>query len=1016
MQAFPKSLPYGTERILTLDASRLLLAFDEPQHAKLAEKLEKRGWHLERGSHGKGALLRPVNSTRTLQWARTATGEPATADLIAKLVEELEHLRWVGPVYQLDVIAGERGLVGLAGNALMVHAADGVTGDQIAEMAKQFRLQVRAERRLGAAGHYFESKKPLQTALFDIARELREKHKKLVRDLSFNAIPFLSPAAAAENPTTEAYWNAVAPDPSQWAMVRIQAPEAWGILPGGATDTKGKPSIYVTSVDLGVWLGHPELSDRDFAHWAYDFDTLSEGFGTGANPAAPVAQPVGSTSAYTHGTATVGIAAAAWNDGGGVAGLAGRCPLAVVKLPDGYGGLDLANGIERAAVTVPVLPRPPANKQVILLPGVSDAWLVNQTQIDAAIRDAVMAGAALVVPAGNADSDVTSNGLPYPAWHPDVIAIGASDRATTEEARARDELAGGTNWWSNYGQGTSPQALAEPARQAISLVAPGVEIVTADLEPGGFNTTAPTLPADRSYWSDYFGTSAAAAHVTGAVAQLKSLYEADNLTQVQIRRILQRTADIIPGPLSAPYKFIDVTREWTMGTAPHGFPDPWHEETGFGRLNAFKALDFADVMIREQPDDAGDEPYSWGAGPFYGPDAVVSTIDVASAIANQPTAPEFQAAFGDTFDNIRNDATQAGRLEEGNTNYIYLRVKNLGPAVARNVRAKVVLASCAMGFDYPEDYNQPDGTMTGDYLAPASVVIANLPASQEVIAKMTVDVPIGSPHLCLLGSVRADNDYAFEKFDGFIANALLDPLRAGLAHGQAYERNNLVQKNLVLVNLIPPPPPPAPPPPLPPPPGPGPGPGPGEGICLGVVPFLLGTRRNLARAINLVFELEPSKDVQLHLELDAVERYYGKRFDLLAEARRAAPEDADEDAFEVLEMARVRTKLGGVLGELMLAPGSRFKPTPRPKLEPLRVDGARVVMFDKRRFIHLNERRAFVRLEKLPGIRQPVAILARAVCRGGKKLPPQVVHIWEVDDRGLRVGDLTVVFIDAAKK
>ena len=38
----------------------------------------------------------------------------------------------------------------------------------------------------------------------------------------------------------------------------------------------------------------------------------------------------------------------------------------------------------------------------------------------------------------------------------------------------------------------------------------------------------------------------------------------------------------------------------------------WNQEMGYGRINVYRALDEADVMIKDAPSDNGLEPYTGG--------------------------------------------------------------------------------------------------------------------------------------------------------------------------------------------------------------------------------------------------------------------------------------------------------------------------------------------------------------------------------------------------------------------
>jgi hypothetical protein len=109
-------------------------------------------------------------------------------------------------------------------------------------------------------------------------------------------------------------------------------------------------------------------------------------------------------------------------------------------------------------------------------------------------------------------------------------------------------------WGSNYGEG-------------LDVVAPGVLIPTTDRvgEPGYSNS---------DFINNWFGTSAAAPQVSGAVALMLSLNP--NLSAKEIERILHKTAQKIGN-----YSYS------TDANKPNG---SWNEEVGYGLLDINEAL------------------------------------------------------------------------------------------------------------------------------------------------------------------------------------------------------------------------------------------------------------------------------------------------------------------------------------------------------------------------------------------------------------------------------------------
>ncbi len=242
----------------------------------------------------------------------------------------------------------------------------------------------------------------------------------------------------------------------------------WSSLGTGAT---------VAVLDSGIDASHPDLAPNlwtnpgevpgngrdDDANGVVDDVHGADIIGGGGDP----------RDDFGHGTEISGVVAARGGNGIGISGVAPRARVMAVKVLDshGVGNTDtLVSGLRYATAE---------GADVINL---SVNGPTPSAAVDRAIAAAEAAGAVVVASAGNdaADRDRTPS---YPA-----ASAGGGPIAVAAEDRDH-----GLAYFSAFG------------RSAVDLAAPGEEILTTALG-GGYREMA--------------GTSAAAAHVSGAVALL----------------------------------------------------------------------------------------------------------------------------------------------------------------------------------------------------------------------------------------------------------------------------------------------------------------------------------------------------------------------------------------------------------------------------------------------------------------------------------------------------------------
>ncbi|MHC4425069.1 MAG: S8 family serine peptidase [Planctomycetota bacterium] len=271
----------------------------------------------------------------------------------------------------------------------------------------------------------------------------------------------------------------------------INAPDAWEI-------TTGDPNIIVAVLDTGVDANHPDLVNN-----------LVPGYDFYDNDDSP--DPVRSNWAACHGTACAGLVAAQGNNGIGVSGVAWNCKIMPIRTSSTstWVTADVAakafrwaanNGADVITCSWEGSPGP-----------ISDSAIVDVTKPGGIGRNGK--GCVVLAAAGN------DNVRPmYPASHPDVIAVGATDN--------NDQ-----RWWySNYG----PE---------LDIVAPGGAwshswVWTTDITGSAGYNQGDYMPGA--------GTSSACPVAAGVAALILSI-EPD-LTQEEVRYSLERSAKDLGDP------------------------------------------------------------------------------------------------------------------------------------------------------------------------------------------------------------------------------------------------------------------------------------------------------------------------------------------------------------------------------------------------------------------------------------------------------------------------------------
>lgn len=513
---FPTSIQHPSGAKLTLVPDKVLVKVAASPTARSSDRLTTMGLtplqqtdQLGKPSRTAAADTRAgvpgnqphsaVNNSEELVFTQTSDGKKykPTQDVIAAD----NGAEWVAPVYAAE-LSGHTEYLSPKADAIIVPSA--ALDPAQANVLKAYGLTHDEARSQWLGEFEVFTVEPGHKAAFEIRDELA---KKLGTEVKLEFVPLITPVAMTPN------------DPlfrSQWDMVQI------GAAGGGTTGwdlQQGSPSVAIAILDEGVDLNHPDLVGS-FLHSGINLGTMN---GTGA--------PTGN-----HGTPCAGIAAAPINNAVGTAGVAGGCRILPIAF-DSWSDTEVAAGIRYATQE---------GARVVSMSFGWNGW--DRAIIDPAIAEAHAAGVVLVAATHNHN---TANGITYPATHPLVIAVGASDQADNRKSPSSPD---GEPWGSNYG----PQ---------ISVVAPGVLCPAPDrVGSAGYSS--------NDYTMTFNGTSAATPHVAGLAALLLS--RRPSLSNVDVRDIIEQTA----------------AKVGTVGYATRsGYRNgTWNNQMGYGRIDVVAAL------------------------------------------------------------------------------------------------------------------------------------------------------------------------------------------------------------------------------------------------------------------------------------------------------------------------------------------------------------------------------------------------------------------------------------------
>ncbi|MGW3496756.1 type VII secretion-associated serine protease mycosin [Streptomyces sp. NPDC001020] len=331
----------------------------------------------------------------------------------------------------------------------------------------------------------------------------------------------------------------------EWALDALHAQAAWRTTEGSG--------ITVAVLDTGVDATHPDLAGNVLD----GKDMVGFGARRGDRPWA------------RHGTSMAGIIAGHGHGIGNADGVMGIAPKAKILpvrviLEDGDPARRKARTIRGNALARGIRWATDHGADVINLSLGDDSESAHpEAAEDEAVQYALKKGAVVVASAGNGGEK--GDHISYPAAYPGVIAATAVDR---------------------YGT----RASFSTRRWYATVSAPGVNVVIAD--------------PDRKYY-DGWGTSAASAFVSGAVALVKAAHP--GLSPAQIKQLLEKTAR------NAPTGGRDDSRGF-------GFIDPAAAIKAAAQLEpeGLHTAAYGRKYFGQGPDRVGRTmPFSW-AGPLAG--------------------------------------------------------------------------------------------------------------------------------------------------------------------------------------------------------------------------------------------------------------------------------------------------------------------------------------------------------------------------------------------------------------
>jgi hypothetical protein len=301
------------------------------------------------------------------------------------------RIRIASPVYHREDLLPKK--TGLSfSNFVLVRLRDKAGDSQeIKKLFKDIGEDVSAPLELpGCELYRLRIKDSIQKNAFEVADEISKKSQLVM----YSGPDWMQLNSAITTTPNDTFFG------TQWNMHKIVLNPMGATLDDGWDLSTGDANIVIAILDTGCDLSHEDLKNK-YVPVADRRDVVA-----GTNTP---------TDDYGHGTCCAGIAAAESNNNKGVAGVAWNCRIMPIRMMENFhinSEKDIADAVDWARTH---------GANVICM---SFYWDSIHPLTDLALNAAAAANIVLVASSGNDNYSTIS----YPASHPKVIAVGATDR------------------------------------------------------------------------------------------------------------------------------------------------------------------------------------------------------------------------------------------------------------------------------------------------------------------------------------------------------------------------------------------------------------------------------------------------------------------------------------------------------------------------------------------------------------------------------------------------------------